>query len=197
MLVPKGNQDSYPAEEAAMTVPRPPHQLALPLVGAADDRPLRGALAPARAAVAAADRSALAAHLVTVARLRGRAPVPKPGGIVGVSRAAEEGTASPGGHARASRRITPTSPDLGAVATFRASVRLTSVDPAANRFRFYALTWRPTLWGDFALVQTWGRLDGPGRSHTTVYASRAAAQGTIARLLRRRLRRGYRVTAWT
>jgi predicted DNA-binding WGR domain protein len=174
-----GNQDSRPAEETTMTAPRPPRQLALPVVGAAADRP------------------ALAAHLVTVARLRGRAPVPKPGGIVGASRAVGEGPAAPGGHARASRRITPTAPDLGAVAAFRASARLTSVDPAANRFRFYALAWRPTLWGDFALVQTWGRLGGSGRSRTTVYASRAAAQGEIARLLRRRLRRGYRVAAWT
>ena len=76
-------------------------------------------------------------------------------------------------------------------------MRLTSVDPAADRFRFYALSWRPTLWGDFALVQAWGRLGGPGRTRTRFYASRTAAQGTIARLLRRRLRHGYRVVAWT
>ncbi len=192
-----GQQDGHSAESAATAVPPPPRQLALPLAGAADDRPLRGALAPARAALAAADRSALAAHLATAARLRGRAPVPKPGGTARGARGAKEGPAVSWGDPRGPRRITPTAPDLGPVAAFRASVRLTSVDPAADRFRFYALTWRPTLWGDFALVQTWGRLDGPGRSRTRVYASRAAAQGTIARLLRRRLRRGYRVVAWT
>ncbi len=192
-----GNHDRRPTEAAAVMVARPPRQLALPVVGAAAARPLRGALAPARAAAAAADRPALAAHLAAVARLRGRAPVPKPGAIARVARAAEGGTTPPRGAARASRRITPTAPDLGPVAAFRASVRLISVDPAADRFRFYALAWRPTLWGGFALVQTWGRLDGPGRSRTTPYASRAEAQGTIARLLRRRLRRGYRVVAWT
>ena len=192
-----GNQDSRPAEAAARAAPPPPRQLALPLPEGTDNRPLRGALAPARSALAAADRAALAAHLATVARLRGRAPVPKPGGIARVARAGTAGTVPTGGKARAPRRITPTAPDLGPVAAFRASVRLTSVHPAANRFRFYALTWRPTLWGDFALVQTWGRLGGPGRSRTSFYASRAAAQGAIGRLLRRRLRHGYRVVAWT
>ena len=94
------------------------------------------------------------------------------------------------------RRITLTSPDLGAVAAFRAFVRLTSVEPTANRFRSYVLSWRPPLWGDYALVQTWGRLGSPSRSRTTFFTSRPMAQETIARLLRRRLRHGYRVAAW-
>ncbi len=80
---------------------------------------------------------------------------------------------------------------------FHAFVRLISVDPAVNRFRVYVLSWHPTLWGDFALVQTWGRLGRPGRSRTTGYPSRAAAQGMIVRLLRRRLQHGYRVVTWT
>ncbi len=193
-----GQPDRRPAAAVTTTVPPPSHQLALPLVAATDSRPLRGALAPARAALAATDRTALAVHLATIAQLRGRAPVPKLGKIARVVPAAMEGPATPEGKARAARRrITPTSPDLGAVATFRASVRLTSVDPVANRFRVYILTWRPTLWGELALVQTWGRRDCPGRSRTSWYASRAEAQRMITRLLRRRLRHGYRVVAWT
>ena len=86
---------------------------------------------------------------------------------------------------------------IGSRAALHAAVRAAGVDPAANRFRCYVLAWRPTLWGDFALVQTWGRLGHRGRSHTSFYASRAEAQGAIVRLLRRRLRRGYRVVAWT
>ena len=178
-----GTQGRRRVEEVAATAPL--RQLALPVSGVTDDRPPQDPLAPARAALAAADRPALAARLAELARRRGRAPVPKPG------------RAAPAGRARAPRpRVAPTEPDLGPVAAFRVSVRLTSVDPAADRFRFYALAWRPTLWGDFALVQTWGRLGGPGRSRTRFYASRAAAQGAIVRLLRRRLRRGYRVVAW-
>ena len=46
------------------------------------------------------------------------------------------------------------------------------------------------------MVQTWGRLGCPSRSRTTCFASRPMAQETIVRLLRRRLRHGYRVVAW-
>ena len=167
-----------------MTSPRPAHQLALPVPATAgEDHPRDGALSALQAALATADRvalAALAAHLAGVARSRGRVPVPKPG------------TSRP---PRTARRITPR-PDVGAVAAFRAHVRLTSVDPDANRFRSYALSWRPTLWGDFALVQTWGRLGSPSRTRTTFFASRPMAQEAIVWLLRRRLRHGYRVVAW-
>ena len=162
-----------------MPAPLPYDQLPLPLPPAVVGRPREGALASARVALATADRAALAAHLADVARLRGREPVPKPG--------------TP----RAIRRhLAPTSADLGAATAFRTFVRLISVDPTANRFRAYTLSWQPTLWGDYVLVQTWGRVGSPGRTRTTCYASRTAAQGAIARLLRRRLRHGYRVAAW-
>ena len=165
-----------------MAIPRPYQQLALPVAPTvAEERPREGVLSSVQAALAAADRGALDAHLAGVARARGRLPVPKPG------------TArSP----RIARRIVPAPVDVGAVAAFRSHVRLTSVDPAANRFRAYRLSWRPTLWGDFALVQTWGRLGSPSRSRTTTFAARPLAQEAIVRLLRRRLRHGYRVAAW-
>ncbi len=164
-----------------MTSPRPYRQLALPVPATAGERPPGAAIASVQAALATADRAALAAHLAGVARSRGRLPVPKPG----TSR-------SP----RGARRIIPRPVDVGAVAAFRSHVRLTSVDPAANRFRAYGLSWRPTLWGDFALVQTWGRLGSPARSRTSFFASRPMAQEAIVWLLRRRLRHGYRVVAW-
>ena len=87
-------------------------------------------------------------------------------------------------------------PPVAAVARFRQRVYLTSLDPARNRARFYALTWQPGLWGGGALVRTWGRLDTPGRSLTARYDSREAAQAAITALLRRRLRHGYQVVAW-
>ena len=165
-----------------MPVPHPYHQLALSVPSAVEARPPAAAISSLQAALASADRAALATRLAGVARARGRVPVPKPG----VARPA---------HA-ARRRLAPRPVDVGAVAAFRSHVRLTSVDPAANRFRVYALSWRPTLWGDFALVQTWGRLGSPGRARTTFFASRPMAQEAIVLLLRRRLRHGYRVTAW-
>jgi predicted DNA-binding WGR domain protein len=164
-----------------MPVPCPYRQLALNVPATAEARLPGAALSALQAALAAGDRAILAAHLAGVARSRGRVPVPK------------SGTARP---ARAGRRIVPRPVDVGAVAAFRSHVRLTSVDLEANRFRSYALSWRPTLWGDFALVQTWGRLGSPSRSCTTFFASRPMAQEAIVRLLRRRMRHGYRVVAW-
>ena len=164
-----------------MPSPRSYRQLALIVLDAAEDRPREGALSSVQAALATADRAALAAQLASVAKSRGRVPVPKSG--TDRSR-------------RAARRIAVRPFDVGAAAAFRAHVRLTSVGPAANRFRAYTLSWRPTLWGDYALVQTWGRLGSPSRSRTTFFPTRPMAQETIVRLLRRRLRHGYRVAAW-
>jgi hypothetical protein len=44
------------------------------------------------------------------------------------------------------------------VTEFRAYARFVSVDTAKNRFRFYALTRQPGLWGGGALIHTWGRI---------------------------------------
>ncbi len=173
-------------------------QLALPFAETTHGPPLLSALAPAHTALATVDRHALAVHLAGVAQLRGRSPVPKPGQVSRsrpVTKAERVSSVERAHDGR--RRLLPASTELGTIVTFHAFVRLISVDPAANRFRVYVLSWHPTLWGDFALVQTWGRLGRPGRSRTTGYTSRMEAQGMIVRLLRRRLRHGYHVVTWT
>jgi predicted DNA-binding WGR domain protein len=76
---------------------------------------------------------------------------------------------------------------------FVQTLRLVSLDPSRNRARVYVLTWQPTLWGEIALVRTWGRLDHPGRSQMTIYPDRHQAQTDLRRLLRRRLQHGYDV----
>jgi predicted DNA-binding WGR domain protein len=82
------------------------------------------------------------------------------------------------------------------LATFRHELRLVSVDPATNRRRFYALRWQPSLFGEPALLRTWGRLGTVGRSRASAYPDAASAQAAIVALLRRRLRHGYRVVDW-
>ncbi len=82
------------------------------------------------------------------------------------------------------------------VARFQCRVRFVSGDPARDRARFSTLTWQPALWGGGALVRRWGRLGGPGRSPTACYPDRASAQASVERLIRRRLKRGYRVVEW-
>ena len=90
-------------------------------------------------------------------------------------------------------RAAPSRSLLDELAGFEQAVRLTSVDPATNRARVYALAWQPGLWGGVALVRTWGRLHRPGRSLATFYADRPSAQADVRRLLQRRLQHGYRV----
>jgi predicted DNA-binding WGR domain protein len=85
--------------------------------------------------------------------------------------------------------------DLEAWLGFVQTLRLVSLDPSRNRARVYVLTWQPTLWGEIALVRTWGRLDHPGRSQSTIYPDRDQAQADLRRLLRRRLQHGYEVVA--
>ena len=82
------------------------------------------------------------------------------------------------------------------LATFSAYVRFESVDPAANRRRFYDLTWQPTLFGEGALVRTWGRQGQSGTTRATIYPDRIGAQAAIHQVVRRRLAHGYRVVDW-
>ncbi len=82
------------------------------------------------------------------------------------------------------------------LATFSAYVRFESSDPAENRHRFYDLTWQPTLFGEGALVRTWGRQGQPGTSRATFYPDRSCAQAEVRQVVRRRLQHGYRVIAW-
>ena len=82
------------------------------------------------------------------------------------------------------------------LAAFQASVRFAYVDPAANRHRFYDLTWQPTLFGDGALVRSWGRQGQPGRTRATFYPDRACAAAEVRQVVRRRLAHGYRVLDW-
>ncbi len=83
-----------------------------------------------------------------------------------------------------------------ALAQFEQYVRFVSQDAAKNRQRFYLLTWQSTLDGETALVCSWGRLGTHGRSHTIFSSDLAQGQETLVRLIKRRLQRGYRVTAW-
>lgn len=82
------------------------------------------------------------------------------------------------------------------MALFELHVRFISQDAAKNRQRFYLLSWQPMLDGDIALVCSWGRLGTQGRSRTIFYPDRAQLQENLVRLIKRRLKRGYRVTAW-
>jgi predicted DNA-binding WGR domain protein len=61
---------------------------------------------------------------------------------------------------------------------------------------FYTLAWQPSLFGELALLRTWGRLGTVGRAQAAFYPDAERARAAVVALLRRRLRHGYRVVAW-
>ena len=64
-------------------------------------------------------------------------------------------------------------------------------DPATNKARFYSLQLVPTLLGDWALQREWGPIGRPGRVINNYHPDQASAEKMLAKLVRRRQRRGY------
>ena len=79
---------------------------------------------------------------------------------------------------------------------FQSFVRLVSRDPATNRNRFYLLTKQPVFGGDLVIVCRWGRWGTFGRSHMLCSVTQQNTPAIVARILRRRMQRGYHVAAW-
>jgi predicted DNA-binding WGR domain protein len=87
----------------------------------------------------------------------------------------------------------PVTAAVVAAARFMSYLRLAHRDPALQRQRFYVLAWQPGLFGDGALLRSWGLAGAPGRTLMTRYADRRSAQPVIERLVHRQLRHGYRL----
>ncbi len=83
-----------------------------------------------------------------------------------------------------------------ALPPFQSYIRLESIDPDTNRFRFFILQWQPTLWNERALVRIWGRLGTPGQSRLVCSIETEPPTTALHRLLRRRLAHGYAIVAW-
>ena len=70
-------------------------------------------------------------------------------------------------------------------------VHFTSIDPEENRYRFYTTTWQRTLWGEWTIRTTWGRIGGSGRSQVAYFDSEQALRQELPGLVARRIQRGY------
>ena len=64
-------------------------------------------------------------------------------------------------------------------------------DPARHMARFYTVKIVPTLFGPWALVREWGRIGSPGMLRTDWFATEEEAEVARARLVRKKIRRGY------
>ena len=76
------------------------------------------------------------------------------------------------------------------------AILLHRIDPERNEKRFYWIQIGPSLLEPYVVLRIWGRIGGQQRGRVTPCASAAEAGRVAARLVRHRLRRGYRpVTA--
>jgi len=70
------------------------------------------------------------------------------------------------------------------------------VDPTRNVSRFYYLAWQATLLDAGAILRLYGRKGGGQRMLSPLpFASVTYARPTLEALVKRRLKRGYRVVA--
>lgn len=65
------------------------------------------------------------------------------------------------------------------------------IDPRANMARFYCIDVAPTLFGDVAVLRSWGRIGTQGRTRVETCATAEGAESAAARTLGQKLRRGY------
>jgi predicted DNA-binding WGR domain protein len=72
------------------------------------------------------------------------------------------------------------------------NVALRLVEPARNRFRLYALAETTTLFGEPALLISWGRIGKAPRARTEVFGSCDELQARWRTLVAARAAHGYR-----
>lgn len=68
---------------------------------------------------------------------------------------------------------------------------LQRVDPEANMARFYRVEVAPTLFGEVAVLRSWGRIGTRGRTSIETCPSAAEAEQSAVRTLCQKVRRGY------
>lgn len=72
------------------------------------------------------------------------------------------------------------------------AIRLTHLDPALNRARFYEASIQPPLFGEVAVMRNWGRIGTQGRGMMVTLPDEAQALLALRSLERQKHRRGYR-----
>jgi predicted DNA-binding WGR domain protein len=72
-----------------------------------------------------------------------------------------------------------------------ALAHLHRIDPEANMARFYCIDVAATLFGEFSVVRTWGRIGTHGRTSIETCVSAEDAERASSRTLHQKMRRGY------
>lgn len=72
-------------------------------------------------------------------------------------------------------------------------ILLHRINPARNEARFYLLATGPTLLDEHAVIRSWGRIGGHQRWLISPCASHAEADRLASRLLKQKLKHGYKI----
>jgi predicted DNA-binding WGR domain protein len=71
-------------------------------------------------------------------------------------------------------------------------MRLVSIDPSRNRFRYYEVHLSPNLLEGWSVIRQWGRIGRRARMRIDLHDDRETARLAAEKLVRRKLRaRGY------
>lgn len=71
-------------------------------------------------------------------------------------------------------------------------LHLTRCNPDLNMARFYMIALEPTLFGEVALVRTWGRIGTRGQIRMETFGEERAARDASLKTETAKRRRGYR-----
>ena len=74
-------------------------------------------------------------------------------------------------------------------------LHLTRCNPDLNMARFYVIALEPTLFGEVAVVRSWGRIGSRGQLMMETFAEVRDADAAADRLGRVKRRRGYAETS--
>jgi predicted DNA-binding WGR domain protein len=73
--------------------------------------------------------------------------------------------------------------------------QLHRIDPDANMARYYCVDIAATLFGEFCVIRTWGRIGTRGRKSLETWESPAEAEKAAVQTVRQKARRGYLLTS--
>ena len=69
---------------------------------------------------------------------------------------------------------------------------LKKVNPDKNQYRFYSLYVVPTLFGEWSLVRTWGRIGSGGAIRSDWFSTEEEALRALADIEKQKRKKGYR-----
>lgn len=69
---------------------------------------------------------------------------------------------------------------------------LTRIDPERNMARWYSVHLQPTLFGEWSVIRSWGRLEQRGQSLERVCETEEEARNLVGYIKAKKLKRGYR-----